>query len=141
MNLPHHISYMSGMWEALDYLKKAYPKGASNEQAASKDLVLLGISLNSFSFLDEVERCHQIDRSRLYLVILTYLFTGSEIEKIRNYNLQGCFPKTLSEEVIREILASIPKPCSKHENKREERTQAVRVQAGSASKAGKKIDQ
>lgn len=121
LKLPYNITYLSGIWQGLDYLKQTCPKGGS-EAGKSQDMLLLGITLEHFEFLDELEGRQEIDTERLHIILLTHMFTDRQLQKIKAYkNIEACFPKMLSEAVVGEVLdnylASVPSYCNNAEKK------------------------
>lgn len=129
LHLAYHISYLSNVHEGLDYLKQTYPKGATVNEAESLDLVLLGMTLKHFKFLDDIEDCKEVDSSRLCFILLTPMFTDREIKKISKYkSIHACIPKMLSEPVIREALDSYLALVKKNQVEAKSRTKGKKIE-------------
>ena len=115
LNLPYKIIYLYGLEQGLEYLKSTYPIGEPNEPAASKDLLLLGVTLRHFTFLDEMEMCQETDCNKLCILVLTHMLTLGERRRLTNYeNIQACLPNFLSTELIMHITANYLDATSNH---------------------------
>lgn len=105
IELPHAVTSITGMKNALDYLRQTYPMGGSFGESC-RDIVILGNSLYSGEFMEELEKCRQIDRSRFSIVALTHLFSYGEYDRLSKYALEAFYPEMLSKELINKILAN-----------------------------------
>ncbi len=103
IELPHAVTSITGMKNALDYLAQTYPMEVPCQE--SGDLVILGNSLYSGEFMEELEKCQHIDRSRLSIVALTHLFSYAEYDRLSNYTIEAFYPEMLSKGLIDKILA------------------------------------
>lgn len=94
------MEFRNGL-EALKYFK------SQRHEEGEKTLVLLDIRMpvmNGFEFLEEIKAAGALFRNTLSVVLLTSSDNPRDIEKARNYEVDGYLNKPLNEDALRPFL-------------------------------------
>lgn len=107
MQVADNILCMDDEQQALDFLKAQCAKRNSGEEDCP-ELVFIDLNmpfLNAFEFLESLDNYPEIDIEKLFIVLLTSSWHSRDVEKAKNYKIQGYLNKPLTSEKLREVVA------------------------------------
>jgi CheY-like chemotaxis protein len=96
---------------ALEYLKEKCTKRSAGDELCP-ELIFLDLNLsflNAFEFLERLESTTEIEIERLFIVLLTASWDARDMEKAKQYKIQGFMNKPLTHEKIQEVVLSFNK--------------------------------
>ena len=107
MEIAQQIESVHDGMQALQYVKGRYI-GTANPNYDT-DLLFLDLNMpvmNGFEFLEELNKCYDIDRSRLKIIILTSSANKKDAEQVTLYNelVSGYITKPLQVEKLKEFV-------------------------------------
>ncbi|WP_224998530.1 response regulator [Cesiribacter sp. SM1] len=106
MEVAENVHCLDDEEAALEYLKEQ----CSNRSAGADpcpELIFLDLNLpflNAFEFLERLERMPEIEVERLFIVLLTASWDVRDMEKAKQYNIQGFLNKPLTHEKIQQVI-------------------------------------
>ena len=110
MQVAEYVCYFVDEQEALDFLKKQYGSGSSEEMCGF-DLVFLDLKLkllNAFGFLDHLKYWLDLNFDNLVIVVITAYWRLEDLEETKGYKIHGYVQKPLDKENVGDLFKRIP---------------------------------
>ena len=112
MEITDEIDCVYNGLEGLKYIHQHCSKGAI-EQEAAPDLIFLDNKMpvmDGFEFLEALEDMQDVDRSRLYIVMLTTSENIKDVERAAAFKetLHSYITKPLKPNLVKQVLSTIP---------------------------------
>lgn len=111
MQVAKNIVCLDDEQQALDFLKLHCAKKSAGDEDCP-ELIFLDLNmpfLNAFEFLESLKNYPEVDINRLFIVLLTSSWHARDIEKAKDYKVQGYLNKPLTREKLQDILLRFDK--------------------------------
>ena len=113
MEASNRVECFSNAQQAITYLEQGCAFNMPRSSTVC-DLLLLDLEMSvmdGYEFLDQLKKSPHIDKSQLYIVVLSSLLTEKIQIRLKEHSIQGCYSKPLTQELLEEIIMNLPCDC------------------------------